>query len=282
MAGETAQGGESGAAPTEGAASQQTGGQGSGSGQAPAPAAPAAPAAPKQDTSAELDLIKRDLNEFKTRSTNYEKQLAEYQKTVQDLTEKNTSLMKERGEKGGEKERQEYEEHLRQQYDKRYGAKFSEFERHIADRDKTLGDKDKIIAAQIAELDGFRVMVPAMQLAMDIFSKESLPIVQKEIESVLFWQDGETRVKGPDGKALHSEDNPQNYMGAQEYLRKYARQFPQLCPAQQIQGTKETGTSSSRPAGSNGLPANWNQMESPEKRDFLVKNPEIRKTMLQG
>ena len=233
-------------------------------------------AAPKHDVSIELDVLKRDLNEFRNKSTNYEKSIAEYQKSVQELTEQNTNLMKERGDKGGQKERQEYEEHLKGQYDKRYSGKLSELEQRIGEKEKALSEKD-------TELNHFRVITPAMGAAAKMFLPDALPLVQKEVASSCFWDEGEVRVKGADGKPLPSKNDPRFYMGIEEFLQQIVQTYPMLVPSQQIQGTKDAAGSSLRPAGSTTTrPGNWNQMDSNQRREWYRNNPDARRAELNG
>lgn len=181
------------------------------------------------------------------------------------------SLMRERAAKGGDKEREDLEAHLKNEYETRYASKYNDLEGRAQSAE--------------TELRRLRVRAPAMTAAATVIAKDSLPLVESLIDRELGFVDGQIVAVDDKGKPIPSEDNPRNAtMPLEEYLRRLVSRYPSIALNKQLPGTGDRGTMATS-AGSTGqvsLPpdlARW----SPEKqREFFLTNPEARRAFLNG
>ena len=181
------------------------------------------------------------------------------------------SLMRERAAKGGDKEREDLETHLKSEYETRYASKYTDLEGRAQSAE--------------TELQRLRVRAPAMTAAATVIAKDSLPLVESLIERELGFIEGEIVAIDDKGKPLASEDNPRNpKMALDEYLRRLVSRYPSIALNKQLPGTGDRGVRASS-AGSNGavsLPPDLSRWSPEKQKEFFLTNPEARKAFLNG
>jgi len=181
------------------------------------------------------------------------------------------TLMRERAAKGGDKEREDLETHLKNEYESRYASKYTELEGRASQAE--------------TELRRLRVRAPAMTAAATMIAKDSLPLVESLIEKELGFVDGEIVAIDEKGKPIASEDNPRNAkMSLDEYLRRLVSRYPSIALNKQLPGTGDRGARSSSP-GSDGvatIPGDLSRWPIEKQKEFFRTNPEARRAFLNS
>jgi|688.fasta_scaffold398984_2 hypothetical protein len=181
------------------------------------------------------------------------------------------TLMRERAAKGGDKEREDLEAHLKNEYETRYASKYTDLETRASSAE--------------TELKRLRVRAPAMTAAATMIAKDSLPLVESLIERELGFVDGEIVAVDDKGRPLASEDNPRNpKMALDEYLRRLVSRYPSIALNKQLPGTGDRGvrSSSGGSSGSAALPPDLARWAPEKQREFFQSNPEARKAFLNN
>jgi hypothetical protein len=188
-----------------------------------------------------------------------------------DLKTQLDTLMRERAAKGGDKEREDLEAHLKNEYETRYASKYTDLETRASSAE--------------TELKRLRVRAPAMTAAATMIAKDSLPLVESLIERELGFVDGEIVAVDDKGKPLASEDNPRNpKMSLDEYLRRLVSRYPSIALNKQLPGTGDRGVRASG-AGSEGtatIPSDLSRWPIEKQKEFFRTNPEARRAYLNG
>lgn len=168
----------------------------------------------------------------------------ETNKTVSALQQELNSLkadkdkwMRERAEKGGDKERQDFEQHVTKEVEGRFSKKLTEAEKRAQELE--------------SKVKRFEVITPAIQEAAKIFNEDALELIQGKIELHLDSDSEGIFVKGADGKPIPSEEDPRSKrMGLSEFLNSLAKKYPSVVKSQAVAGGKQPGTKGSFVNGS--------------------------------
>lgn len=169
------------------------------------------------------------------RSRRFEAQLSDVLKKlgtvkpddVGALKQSYDELMRERANKGGDKEREDYEQHLKTDYEKRYGSKFEE-----------LTKANSELAAQNKEL---RVVDRVFSQIGHLFNDDCADDVKARIRSSCDLEDGAVVIRGQDGKVRFSAKNPKEKMSIAEFAELVASERPSWAKPTQTGGAKQPG-----------------------------------------
>lgn len=143
---------------------------------------------------------------------------------VKTLRQSYNDLMRERANKGGDKEREEWEATLKADYDKRYGSKYTELETQLNAKSK--------------EVERLAVVNPAMLHAAQVFNDKELALVQMLVEKELAYHNGEVIVKDENGKPRPSKLDPRKNMDIAEYMAELADKYPGIAKPKTQAGAK--------------------------------------------
>lgn len=127
----------------------------------------------------------------------------------------------------------------KQELEKRFGTKFTEYE----------GENKQLKS----ELQKLKVVNPALVKAAGIFRDTELDLIQMKIEQELTLDGNEIVAKGADGKPLPSKLDPRKNMGLEEYLNNLAEKYPGAAKPKGVATGKESGaTNGASGAGFSG------------------------------
>ena len=113
-------------------------------------------------------------------------------------------------------------------------------ETEVAERfkNKLLETEDKLNKTA-SELKSLRVTEVALQKASSIFIPESLDWVKRAVNDSCDYVDGNIIVKGQDGKAVYSKENPASLMGLDEFLKDFANKNTYMVANKQLSGSMQ-------------------------------------------
>lgn len=126
------------------------------------------------------------------------------------------------------------------EYATRYGTKYTELE--------------GITKAQAAELKKLKVTNVAMQKAANIFTADSLALIEHKIDQSCDWDKDGIIVKGADGKPVVSAKDPRQNMSVDEFLESLAAAHPSIAKSNATGGAATNGTTrAATGAGAKGI-----------------------------
>lgn len=203
-----------------------------------------------------------ELTKWKEKAQRYEAENEDFKRRYKGidpdehhaLKQANDDLMKERADKGGQKERDEYKTEL----DKQYSKKIKDTE---AERDEARAEANK-----------YRVVIPAMTEVMKHINPDQAEFFQGLVEANFMEHEGEIVAKDADGKPLKSAKDPTAKMGIGEWIEIRKTKNPSSFKAEQIGGGKEGGTSSSVNKTGGGA-VTFSDLQKMSKQDMKKLDP---------
>lgn len=211
----------------------------------------------------DVQKLETQLQHWQAKATDLEKRIGglDIERTkaeLQALRDANSELMRERANKGGEKERDDWEAHIKGEYDKRYGQKFSELE-----------NTNNSLSSEIKKLKVTNVGVEkAARLG---FLPKALPLIERVINEKCDLLNGEIVIKGDDGKPMPSQTDPRQNMTVDEFLKGYAEENDFLVSSTVVSGTKHPGERA-RGNGEISHPAGFDSWPQSERRAWFDRN----------
>lgn len=233
-------------------------------------------AATGTNTAGDNDLSKT-VSELSAKLVKHETSLAHYQRDIEDLKEENTNLKRSAATKGGEKEKTEFEDHLKQDFESRYNTKFNQMESDLNNKN--------------SEIKTLRVTNVGLQKAATLgFIPKAMPMLEREINDKCDWVDGKVVVKdGVDAqgkqKYKYSASNPNVLMGLDEFLGNLAVEHDYMVESGHVSGTKTSGTKSETNSHDKSVikpPTGFTGWSQREQEKWMTANPESARAYMRN
>ncbi len=120
----------------------------------------------------------------------------------------------------------------------------------LADKEKELTSRfsgkytelEGLTKTQAAELKKLKVTNVAMQKAANIFTADSLALIEHKIDASCDWDKDGIIVKGADGKPVVSTKDPRQNMSVDEFLESLAVAHPSIAKSNATGGAATNGT----------------------------------------
>lgn len=187
----------------------------------------------KNEPNPEVEAATERARKFEADATDARRQLKEIGMTaaeVKALRQGHDDLMRERANSGDPKKVKEFEEAVESKYKTAYTKEIEGLRTESQKKD--------------AELKELRVMSVAMQMASEKgVLPSALPLIKRELQESLDWQDGKIVVL-QDGKPALSKLKPGELMGLEEHFDALKGQYAFAFESENISGGKGTGTTS--------------------------------------
>lgn len=217
----------------------------------------------------EIKELKASLSELTSKVKKYETDLAYLQNENQTLKEDKTKLMKDRADKGDDKDKTDYEAHINEKLTKEYGDKMTAIEKRAADAE--------------SKIRRYEILEPARKMAAEMgVLPKAMSFVEREIESNFDIFEGQILAKGEDGKPRKSKENPNNHFTLQEFFKGFATEHDYMIGNKTAAGTRDDANKSNGTSGAGAKPNNWEQLSSDDKRSWYSANPQVRDAEIAG
>jgi len=166
------------------------------------------------------------------------------------------------------KKLEEFEATLKAEYDKTYGAELD----HLRG----------LTTTQTQEIKELRLTSTVIDRAAQVFKKDMLPLIKREVLAACDFRDGKVVILGDDkkGDPRKSPRNPRADMTIDEFIEELSDRYPSAVESKNLKGGMNG--SDKRSSVPQEIPLNFNSWSRAQQVEFMTKNPELSKRVLNG
>lgn len=162
---------------------------------------------------------------------------------------------------------EEYQAQLKAEYDELYGSQLDELRSQST--------------KQAAELKELRLSNLALDKASQIFKKDMLPLIKREILAACDYRDGKVVILGEGKDELRkSPSNPRSEMSIDEFIEELADRYPSAIENRNKPGGMNGADK--RSSSPQEIPAKFDSWTKDEQVAFMQKHPELQQRVLNG
>lgn len=227
------------------------------------------------DATTSADDLKAQVAAFEHDNFTLKAQLAELNKKFSGIDPEEVSRLRNKVKEATKasvaadpKKLEEYEATLKAEYDKTYGTE--------------LDNLRGLTAKQTQEIKELRLTTTVIDRAAQVFKKDMLPLIKREVLAACDIREGKVVILGEDkkGDPRKSPRNPRSDMTIDEFIEELSERYPSAVESKNKAGGMNGADK--RASVPTTLPSDFQSWNRAEQVEFMQKNPEIRAKVLNG